>query len=184
MDKKTIAASLKKLIKLATDEPTPEVEVQAMEEAILTDGTIVKYEILEVGQALTVVTSEGEMPAPDAVHEIENGTLVTTVDGVITEIVEGAPVVEEDEEMAEFKDMMDSLGLTFKEIRESNAKLKEENEALKAEFAEVKEGNAKIIAEFSDLKKEVELARAEPSAPAASKPKNKTIKQFKTALKK
>ena len=62
-----------------------------MESAVLTDGTVIKYEgTLAVGTAIVVETAEGDIPAPDATHEVEGGMLVTTVGGIVTEIVEPA----------------------------------------------------------------------------------------------
>ena len=55
----------------------------AFETAMLKDGTIVKWEgELAVGTAILVETAEGDIPAPDATHELEDGTLVTTHDTV------------------------------------------------------------------------------------------------------
>jgi hypothetical protein len=69
-----------------------------MATATLVDGTIVEWEgELAVGTAIFVQTGEGLIPAPDAVHEVEGGLLVTTEGGVITEIVEPTEVVVEEE---------------------------------------------------------------------------------------
>jgi preprotein translocase subunit YajC len=62
-----------------------------MESAVLTDGTVIKWDgSLAVGTAILVETAEGDIPAPDSTHEIEGGMLVTTVGGIVTEIVEPA----------------------------------------------------------------------------------------------
>jgi len=62
-----------------------------MESAVLTDGTVIKWDgSLAVGTAILVETAEGDIAAPDATHEVEGGMLVTTVDGIVTEIVEPA----------------------------------------------------------------------------------------------
>lgn len=72
-----------------------------MESATLTDGTVIKWEgSLAVGTAIMVETAEGDIPAPDATHEVEGGTLVTTVGGVVTEIVEPSEGMQPQEEMA------------------------------------------------------------------------------------
>lgn len=66
----------------------PEEEKTMMESALLKDGTQIKWDgELAVGTEILVVTAEGEIPAPDATHELENGTLVTTANGVVSEIV-------------------------------------------------------------------------------------------------
>jgi hypothetical protein len=72
-----------------------------MESAVLTDGTVIKWDgALTVGSAILVETAEGDIPAPDATHEVEGGTLVTTVGGLVTEIVEPAEGMQPQEEMA------------------------------------------------------------------------------------
>jgi hypothetical protein len=76
-------------------------------EIALVDGTIVKYEgdAPAEGAALVVVTGEGEVPAPDGVHETETGLLITTQGGIIVSIEEKEMEVEagkKEEEMAEF----------------------------------------------------------------------------------
>ena len=76
-------------------------------ELTLVDGTIIKYEgdAPAIGSALIVVTPEGEVPAPDGVHETDSGLLIQTEGGVITEIEEKEMEVEagkKEEEMTEF----------------------------------------------------------------------------------
>jgi len=66
-------------------------------DAKLVDGTIVRYDALEIGAALSVVGEDGEIvAAPDGEHELESGEIVRTEEGVIVEILE--PKVEEDAE--------------------------------------------------------------------------------------
>ena len=133
--------------------------VVELKEATLTDGTIVKYDSLVEGADLTVVTSEGEMPAPDGVHELEDGTLVETKEGKITQVTE-APVVEIEEEM-------------FSELKAQNEELKKELEALKNEFSAQGtklEKGLSLFAEFSEI---LQKAASEPAAAAAARPMSK-----------
>ena len=67
-------------------------------DAKLKDGTVVKVlgEALVAGAKIVVVKDGMEMPAPDAVHELEDGTKVETKGGVIS-YVEKAGDVEEGE---------------------------------------------------------------------------------------
>jgi hypothetical protein len=101
-----IASKLKKLIfGEHTEEKEKEKEMGEEEEtetelaeAVLADGTIVAWEgELEVGTAVFVVTEEGQVAAPDARHELADGSYVTTAGGVVTEIESAAaePVIEE-----------------------------------------------------------------------------------------
>jgi hypothetical protein len=72
-----------------------------MESAVLTDGTVIKWDgSLAVGTAILVETAEGDIAAPDATHEVEGGTLITTVGGVVTEIVEPSEGMQPQEEMS------------------------------------------------------------------------------------
>jgi len=59
-------------------------------DAKLVDGTAIKVEgdALAEGAKVVVVTAEGEIPAPDGVHELEDGTKVETKDGIIAKIEE------------------------------------------------------------------------------------------------
>jgi uncharacterized protein YbaR (Trm112 family) len=165
------------LLQLAEDKvpeemPKEEVKAEYME-ATLTDGTIVKYDKLEVGAALTVITVEGEVPAPDATHELENGTLITTKDGLITEIVEGAPVVTEDEMFSEFKRIFEKLSL---QISEKNT----ENKTLKSDFAEIKAQFTEVLTAVKEISKTVELVSQEPSKGAIHAPKTNLVSYLKT----
>jgi hypothetical protein len=75
---------------------------QKFEDAKLVDGTIVRYESLEIGAALSVVGEDGEIvPAPDGEHELESGDIVRTEGGVIVDIMSPEPVAEEAEEVEE-----------------------------------------------------------------------------------
>jgi len=59
-------------------------------DAKLVDGTAIKVsgEGLVEGAKVMVVTEEGEIPAPDGVHELEDGTKVETKEGLIVKIEE------------------------------------------------------------------------------------------------
>lgn len=75
---------------------------EKFEDAKLVDGTIVRYEVLEIGAALSVVGEDGEVvPAPDGEHELESGDIVRTEGGLIVEIMSPEPVEEEAEEEKE-----------------------------------------------------------------------------------
>jgi hypothetical protein len=89
MNSKEVLKEIRSILGFSEDKK--EIE---MATATLVDGTIVEYDgELGVGTEIFVQTGEGLIPAPDAVHETDSGLLVTTVDGVVTEVVE--PIVEE-----------------------------------------------------------------------------------------
>ncbi len=90
-----VGEKLPEIKKLLFSETTEEAFVDAK----LVDGTIIRYESLEIGAALSVVGEDGEIvPAPDGQHELESGEVVRTEEGVIVEILE--PEAEEVEEEA------------------------------------------------------------------------------------
>jgi len=69
-------------------------------DAKLIDGTAIKVsgDSLIEGAKVVVITEEGEIPAPDGVHELEDGTKVETKEGLIAKIEEAvaeAPEMEE-----------------------------------------------------------------------------------------
>lgn len=77
-------------------------ETQKMAEAKLADGTIVQWEgDLGEGVAINVIGEDGNtMPAPDAVHVLEDGTEITTVGGLVTDIKPKEEKVEVEVEMS------------------------------------------------------------------------------------
>jgi len=86
-----VGAKLPEIKKLLFSETTEEAFVDAK----LVDGTIIRYESLEIGAALSVVGEDGEIvAAPDGQHELESGEVVRTEEGVIVEILE--PEAEEE----------------------------------------------------------------------------------------
>ena len=90
-----VGAKLPEIKKLLFSETTEEAFVDAK----LVDGTIIRYESLEIGAALSVVGEDGEIiAAPDGQHELESGEVVRTEEGVIVEVLE--PEAEEVEEEA------------------------------------------------------------------------------------
>ena len=114
--------------------------------ATLEDGTSVYFEgeTLEIGAAVWL-DEEFTTPAPDAEHKLNDGTVVVTVGGIVTEIrpaemEEEAPTVEV-------------------EINEEVAALKNENETLKAEIENLKAAHTKevedIAVEVKNLKNEL-----------------------------
>jgi len=76
-------------------------------DAKLIDGTQIKVEgdSLMEGAKVVVVTEEGEIPAPDGIHEIEGGVKVQTTDGVIVKIEQPEMEDEGDVEEVEMEDV-------------------------------------------------------------------------------
>ena len=92
---KLVGERLPEIKKLLFSETTEEAFVDAK----LVDGTIIRYESLEIGATLSVVGEDGEIvAAPDGQHELESGEVVRTEEGVIVEVLE--PEAEDVEEEA------------------------------------------------------------------------------------
>ena len=109
------------------------------------DGKKLSYEgELQVGTAIMVVDAAGLTPAPDAIHELEDGTYVTTVGGIVTKI--------EKEEVA-----MPAPAMPAPDVTQMSAQFsahKDEVSALIAKFSAEKES---LLAEIKGLK-EVQLS--------------------------
>jgi exonuclease VII small subunit len=156
--------------------------------ATLTDGTIITWEgELAIGTAIMVETAEGMIPAPDATHEVEDGTLVTTLDGVVIEIVKPeveVPEIEVEVEAEEFATIS-----RFNEVVESlESKISDLNKAIESlivERASHKEAMSKVI----DLcEKMIDLPSDEPTKKPHTPTKQETqfenLKKFANSLKK
>lgn len=132
-------------------------------DAKLVDGTQIKVEgeSLMEGAKVVVVMADGEVPAPDGVHELEDGTKVETKEGVIARIeekveeAEGPEVeIELADEMVEgpkgseaevsVPDPMDEFVALVKDMME---KISEKMKAMEEKVEEVK-------ADFNQFKKE------------------------------
>jgi len=126
-----------------TTESTTE-ETQKFVDATLSDGTLLQIEpSIEVGAVVAVQTDSGFVPIPDDTYELASGEVITTVAGVITEVVPvadatastdttaAAEEVAAVDEEAKIKKIIESVE---KHFAENMASLKAENEALKAEF--------------------------------------------------
>ena len=149
-------------------------------EAILVDGTIVKWEgDLVEGAALVVVLPEGEVAAPDGVHELEDGTIIETAGGLVVSIQAVGEEVEVEEDNEFTTEMLDSL------IEKALAKYAEafttsleavnaDNKSLKLELASVIAAKDEMKEEFKSTLTKVgteleDIAKSEVST--SSKPK-------------
>lgn len=130
-------------------------------EAKLVDGTVVKVEgdQLMEGAKVVVVTEQGEVPAPDGVHELEGGVKVQTVGGVIAKVEEAEkPEVEielqdevvkkSEEEVAEEakvddnQEMYELLKKLMEKVGEKMKSMEEKMSTLESNFNSFKKGPA------------------------------------------
>ena len=153
-----------------------------MATATLTDGTVIEYEgELAIGTAIFVQTAEGNIPAPDATHEVEGGLLVTTEGGFVTEIVE--PEVEIEIEAEEFATVSAFNDTVFK-LESAIAELSAKVESLTASNIKHKEAMSKAI---DLIEKVADLPSEEPlKAPVSTKKNDRfeALKKFKNSINK
>ena len=183
MNKLNLESVISTLKSVFSDAEVEETTEDNFAEATLVDGTIVKWEgELADGTALVVVMPEGEVAAPDGIHELSDGTLIETAGGLVVNIEAAAgQEKEEEEEMYDnefnsemLNDLIEKAMAKYAEAFTASLDLvKSENESLKAELAEVKNAKDELKNEFSATLNKVgeeleEIAKSEPST--ASKP--------------
>lgn len=131
-------------------------------DAKLVDGTQIKVsgDSLVEGAKVVVVTEEGEIPAPDGVHELEDGSKVETKDGIIAKVEEAVkeaegpemeepkvevevPVGMEKEVMELVKEFVAKMGEKIKKMEDNMASLSNEFESFKKEPAAKKIADGK-----------------------------------------
>jgi len=111
-------------------------------DAKLIDGTQIKVEgdsVIE-GAKVMVVTEEGEIVAPDGVHELEGGMKVETKEGLIVSVSE--PEMEEEPEveikvesdMGGMKELYSLLEDMMKKVSEKMKNMEVKMEAMNSEF--------------------------------------------------
>ena len=161
-------------------EPTTE---QTFIDAKLMDGTIVRYEKLEVGMPLLVIDEAGnELPAPDGEHELEDGTKVTIEAGIITEVASKEEEAPEEEE-APIEQPMAAVESVSKEDFET---LKNEVADLKSKFEEFSTTNETLSADniamkeivketFSIVEKLAKVPSDNPITVRSNNPFKKTV---------
>lgn len=184
MNKLNLESVISTLKSVFADAEVEETVEQKFEEATLVDGTIVKWEgELAEGVALVVVMPEGEVAAPDGIHELSDGTVVETAGGLVVNI-EAIDAQKEDEKEEEMYDNEFTSEMVNELIEKAVAKyaeaftasldlVKSENESLKVELAEIKSAKEELKNEFSATLNKVgeeleEIVKSESAT--ASKP--------------
>tara|TARA_R110000850_G_scaffold269107_3_gene400940 strand:+ start:2745 stop:3350 length:606 start_codon:yes stop_codon:yes gene_type:complete len=131
MNKKEILSNIKKLLTFSKPEDFIQVEVGSY---------TIEVASLEVGEAISIVTEEGIIPAAselDGVHII--GTVeIIVAEGVITEVkdVPEEKVPEETEEFKEAEEEVEELEEASEETEEESVELNAELEALVVSLGE------------------------------------------------
>jgi len=133
-------------VAVAQEEPIKMAEIK------LVDGNVVSVEgEFVVGAKIYLVTPEGLVAAPNGEHTAEDGTVVTVMDGVITEI-------EAKEEAPEVETATEQMGEVDK-LKTEMSEMAKELASLKSEFAKQTE-TVKLT--LSAINKIVETPVTEP----------------------
>ena len=122
-------------------------------EATLVDGTIVKWEgeLIE-GTALVVVMPEGEVAAPDGIHELADGTIIETAGGLVVNIQAMADIATEDNEFTTemLNELVEKALAKYAEAFTATLEgIKSENDSLKLELAAIVADKESLKNEFS-----------------------------------
>ena len=183
MNKLNLESVISTLKSVFADAEVEETTEENFAEATLVDGTIVKWEgELADGTALVVVMPEGEVAAPDGIHELSDGTIVETAGGLVVNIeAAGEQKKEEEEEMYDLEFTTEQLSEMIEKAVSKYAEaftasleaIKSENETLRTELASVKSSKEELKSEFSATLNKVgteleEIVKAEAST--AKKP--------------
>lgn len=183
MNKLNLESVIHTLKSVFSDAEVEKTTEENFAEATLVDGTIVKWEgELADGTALVVVMPEGEVAAPDGIHELSDGTIVETAGGLVVNIeAAGEQKKEEEEEMYDLEFTTEQLSEMIEKAVSKYAEaftasleaIKSENETLRTELASVKSSKEELKSEFSATLNKVgteleEIVKAEAST--AKKP--------------
>lgn len=149
---------------------------QKFEQAKLEDGTIVMWEgELATGTALFVVAEDGtQMPAPDAEHKLENGSIVSTVGGLVVTVTPAEAEEEKEIEDKKKEEMASELEMYVEKLAEKLAALEVKIEEMgkKPEAMSTEDVNSKVEAINTEIASKfnavIDLVSKISSEPAAS----------------
>lgn len=129
-------------------------------EAKLKDGTVVKVEgDLVEGAAIKVVTEDAEVPAPDGVHELEDGTKVETKEGLVVKVEKS--MGQKEKSMGDKKESMEDEVIETK-VPEEVAKIAEPLvEAIVEAILPVLEEVKELAKEMKEMKEKMESYKNE-----------------------
>lgn len=129
---------------------------QIFVDAKLEDGTQIRVEgdSLVEGAKVVVVTEEGELPAPDGVHILEDGTKVETKEGVIAMVEEKVAEEQMEDVPMEEKPEVEIEVKPKEPIEEIVSLLKDMMEKVSQKMKEMEDKVEEVKADFSKFKSE------------------------------
>jgi hypothetical protein len=176
--KDLIKKNLPALKKILFEEEKVEVK---MDEAKLSDGvTIVKWEgELAMGSPLYVISEEGVTPAPDGTHELEDGRVIVSQDGLITEVkTKEEEAEDEGETEIEIENFAKVEDVKSIEVRLSAIEADSTLKTLVAKFESLKAENDTLRTSLKLMFEVVEKISGEPEEVEVIEPENKDKKKL------
>ena len=131
------------------------IEVKMAMEGVLADGTVVATpnESFEIGAELYVIDAEGNpQPAPDGEHTLDNGMVLVSVGGFITEVTEVE--IAEEEMSADIAATIAAMDEQLTSIKNQLAEKETELASVRAELSEVKNNLNVSQAKATELSKQ------------------------------
>jgi hypothetical protein len=176
--KDLIKKNLPALKKILFEEDKVEVK---MDEAKLSDGvTIVKWEgDLAMGSPLYVISEEGVTPAPDGTHELEDGRVIVSQDGLITEVkTKEEEAEDEGETEIEIENFAKVEDVKSIEVRLEAIEADSTAKTLVAKFEALKAENDTLKTSLKLMFEVVEKISGEPEEVEVIEPENKDKKKL------
>lgn len=128
------------------------VEVKMAMEGVLADGTVVATpnESFEVGAELYVIDADGNpQPAPDGEHTLDNGMVIVSEGGFITEVKEAE--LEKEEMSADIAATIAAMDEQLTSIKNQLAEKETELSAVQTELSETKNKLTVASAKVTEL---------------------------------
>ena len=141
---------------------------------------LTKLDDIAIGASLNVMTAEGAKPIADGEHELENGNMVVTSEGVVVDLLEKKETIEVAEETAEASSVAEQLAEMKNKLAEMEGKyatamskvdeLTTSNKALSTEVTVLREDKAEALEVVKMAKEALEVANAQPTEKPEKKP--------------
>lgn len=178
MEAKKALEQIKAMLFADQAETAPQEEVTIeFAEGVLADGSVVKFDKLEAGGMITLVTPDGEVPAPVGEHQLEDGSIIVVAEqGVIAEVKqpEAEVEVEVESEMSEDEKDEDKEEETVEPQPDRFAEI---TEAFNAKYAELESKISTLDEATKRLVEFMEAFASKETAEATQAPKNTFMAQ-------
>lgn len=146
LSQKTIDSLKSALVKMGIEIPVKQIETPTkLEDVTLKDGTILSVDTMEVGSPATFTGADGVAIPADGGFELEDGSTIVCVAGLVTEIKPKA-----EEPVAPAEDMAAILS-RLTAIESKYAVSLESNKSLETQLSESKKGIAIALSSIEEM---------------------------------